>query len=175
MPIGLDNPSGFNAFWVDIVDAFREVGIGDYSDADPNNWTIPANLQDGSGDPIFNDHLQGPVDSQTLPNQTAFPVVWSVPQSWTPSYDTSRSDQGQLQIMVVVFAADQHAETGFRKARELGGRIVNNLEADRDLNGAAAAVWLTEFNADYLVAGEGPRAQLQYCQAVYQIDAKRLT
>lgn len=174
MPIDLSNPSGFNAFWVNVVEAFREIGIGDYSDDDPTNWTVPSNLQDGSGDPILNDHIKGPVDGQTLASQHAYPVVWSVPQSWTPSYDTSKSDQGQLQVMVVVFAADQDQWYGFRKARELGGRIVNNLEADRALDGNASAVWLENFQTDFLVGGQNTRAQLQFCSAVYQIDAKRL-
>jgi len=174
MPIELDNPSGFSKTWDDIVTAFREVAIDQ-----PMNG---GNLTDAGGDPVLNDHITGPVNGQTLAAQYAYPVVWSVPQQWTADYQTTAADQGQLQLQVVVFTADADQETAFRKARELLGRIVNNVEADRSLSGgttdAAGKVggtWLTNFQMDFtLSAGQGNRAQITWGQALFDIDAKRL-
>jgi hypothetical protein len=174
MPIDLSNPSGFSKTWDDIVTAFREVAIDQ-----PMNG---GNLTDGNGDPVLNDHITGPVDGQTLASQYAYPVVWSVPQTWNPDYRTTSADHGELQAQVVVFTQDQDQDYAFRKARELLARIVTNIEDDRELSagttdaaGKVGGTWMTNFQMDYVLAsGGGQRAQINYGQALFQIDAKRL-
>lgn len=167
MPIDLDNPSGFSKFWDDVVTAFREVAIDN-------------ELDDGNLD-VLNDHIKGPVDGQTLASQYAYPVVWSVPQNWSPAYDTSAADDGNLSVQVVVFTQDADLEVGYQKARELSGRIVDNIEDDRELAGgstdAAGSVggtWMTDFNLNFTLGGQGTRAQITYAQVLFSIDAKRL-
>lgn len=174
MTLDLSNPSGFSKFWNDVVTAFREVAVD-------NATNSGGNLHDGS-DPVINDHIKGPVDGQTLASQYAYPVIWTVPQQWVPAYQTNASDQGEMQIQVVAFTMDQDAETGFQKARELLGRIVNNIEDDRSLSGgstdAAGSIGrteLTNFQMDFVLSTEGgQRAQLTWGQALFDLHAKRL-
>lgn len=176
MSIDLSNPSGFSKTWDDIVTAFREVAID-------NAMAAGGNLHDGSaGEPILNDHITGPVDGQTLAAQYAYPVVWSVPQTWTADYRTNASDQGELQVQVVIFTQNQDQDRAFREGRELLGRIVNNVENDRSLSGGSTdaagkvgGTWMTNFQMDFTMStGQGTRAQLTWGQALFQIDAKRL-
>lgn len=172
--VDLSNPSGFSKTWDDIVTAFRDVAIDNAMDPG-------GNLHDGSA-PVVNDHVTGPVTGETLATQYAYPVLWSVPQQWTADYQTTSADHGELQIQVVSFAADQDPETGFRVARELLGRVVNNIEDDRELSGGSTdaagkvgGTWMTNFQMDYTLSTDGgQRGQLFFGQALFQIDAKRL-
>lgn len=155
----------FNDFWEDVVGAFRTVAIDDAMDG--------GNL-DG-----LNDHVTGPVTDQHLAAQYAFPIVWSVPESHTPDYATVRSDQGDLRVRVITFAADADPQTAFDEARELGGHIVDNVEANRSLvvDGSAHAegVWLSEFQMDFRVTMGNERAQVKFCQMFFDINTKRAT
>lgn len=176
MPIDLSNPSGFSKTWDDVVTAFREVAID-------NAMASGGNLYDSSaGEPVVNDHIKGPVTGDVLASQYAYPVVWSLPQVYTPQDRRPAAEHGEFQVQVVMFAADHDPETGFRKARELLARVVNNIEDDRSLSGgstdAAGSVsgtFLTNFKLDFTMQqGQGQRAQLFWGQALFQIDAKRL-
>lgn len=162
MPVDLSNPSGFNQHWVDVVTQFRKEAIDDH-------------LSGGNLD-VINDHITGPVDPQTLAAQYAFPVVWSLPTSHSPAYDTVATDHGALDITVTVFAADTDAETAYQKARELGGRIVNNVEGSALVNdqgdAEAARVDLTQFDMDTRPA-TGNGAQVKYSEANYQVQTER--
>jgi len=171
--IDLSNPQGFSKFWDDVVTAFREVAID-------NPMQAGGNLYDSDdGQPVFNDHIKGPVDGQTLASQYAYPVVWSVPQNWSPAYDTTASDEGTLSLQVVVFTQDADQEVGFRKARELLGRITNNVENDRSLSGGSTdaagkvgGTWLMDFNLNFTLGQQ--KGQLTYAQGLFDIEAKRL-
>ena len=169
--IDLSDPSGFNEYWTDTVDAFREVAI-DGPLADP-----ASNLTTADGDPVLNAHVTGPVSDQNLAAQYAFPIAWSVPEGHTPSYDTVSTDQGDIRMRVVTFAADTDPDRASKVARALGGRIVDNVEANRSLvvdgDVHAEGTFLTEFQADFRITSGNERAQVKYCQMFFDIGTKR--
>lgn len=169
MPVtNLSSPSGFSKDWDDVVTAFREVAI--------DTPMSSGNLTD------LNDHVKGPVTGETLAAQYAYPLVWSVPRSWTANYETTAADHGVLQVQVIIFAKDEDQEYAFRKARHLLGNVVTNVEADRSLSGgttdAAGKVGraeMTNFQMDFtLSTGQGQRAQLTWGQALFDLHVKRL-
>jgi len=162
MPVDFSNPSGFNQFFDAVVDQFRTEAIDD-------------ELSGGNLDPV-NDHVTGAVDSDTLAAQYDMPVIWSVPLNHSPSYATISTDQGTLSMRVVVLAADMDGDTALKKARVLGGRIVNNVEGSAlvDSNGDAQAskVLLDDFQLDSRpVSGQG--AQVKFCELAFSIDVER--
>lgn len=165
MPIDLSNPTGFNQFWTDTVSQFRTEAIDDH-------------LNGGNLDPV-NDHITGPVDATTLAAQYAMPVVWSVPTTHSPAYATISTDQGTLSMRVVVFAEDTDPSTAFDKARELGGRIVNNVErsalVDSNGNAQAAEVLLDDFQMDSRPVTNQGGAQLKFCELAFSIEVERKT
>lgn len=178
MPLDMSNPQGFTAFLFDAFDAFREVAVGTYEGDDPANWTVPSNLEDANGDPILNDVAVGPVVEDALASQHAYPLAWVVPQTYTPAYETSATDQGDLQVQVVIFATDTDAWTALKKAATISGRIVNNVEADRALTGASvdndvAATWLTNYQLDFQATPGNERAQLKFCQMLFGLNVER--
>jgi len=135
-------------------------------------------MEDGNLEDL-NAHVTGPQTDQGLAAQYAFPVVWTVPEGHTPDYTTVRSDQGDLRIRVITFAADTDPEAAFDRARKLGGRIVDNVEANRSLvvdgDAHAEGTWLSEFQMDFRVTTGNERAQVKYCQMFFDIDVKRPT
>lgn len=178
MPLDMSNPEGFTAFLFDVFDAFREVAIGVYEGDDPDDWTVPDNLLDADGDPVLNDVAVGPVVEDALASQHAYPLAWVVPQTYTPSYETSATDQGELQVQVVIFATDTDPWSALKKAATISGRIVNNVEADRALTTAsidndAAATWLTNYQLDFQATPGNERAQLKFCQMLFGVNVER--
>jgi len=165
MPVDLSNPSGFNEFWKNTVDQFRTEAIDDHT---------------GSGgdlEPIEYHHT-GPVSESQLRAQNAYPWVWSVPQTHTPSYATINTDQGELQMQIVVFAQDTDPQSAFDKARALLGRIVNKVEGsalvDSNGNAQAAQVRLDTFDMDSGVSpGGSSRAQTRAGMAIFNIEIER--
>lgn len=161
MPMDLDDDSGFNQFWDDTISAFRKEAIDDHLDG-------------GNLDAV-NDHVIGPVDSTTLAAQYAMPVVWSVPTGHSPAYATTATDQGTLSMRVVTFAKDQHQPTAFKKARVLGGRIVDNVEGSAlvvDGRANASKVELDDFQTDSRpVSGQG--AALKFAELAFSIEVER--
>lgn len=155
----------FNDFWDDVVSAFRQVAIDDPMDGGP--------LDD------VNDHVTGPTTDQNLSAQYAFPVIWSVPEGHTPDYTTTASDQGDLRVRVVTFAADTDPEAAFDRARMFGGHVVDAVEANRSLvvdgDAHAEGVWLSDFQMDFRVTTGNERAQVKYCQMFFDIGVKRRT
>lgn len=163
--MNLDDQNGFNAAWDDVVTTFRKVAIDD--------------PMDGGNLDVLNSHAQGPIDANGLANQMAYPFVMSVPMNWDPDFATTASDQGTLNIQVVAFAADAELEIAFEKARILGGRIVNNVEANQSLvdpetGRARGDAFLTDFQMDFTPSG-GPnnRQQVKFCNLQFGIEAKR--
>jgi len=162
MPVDLATQTGFNDFWEGVVGTFRRVAVDD-----PMNG--------GNLDGVTT-HLKGAVDQDTLLNQHAYPVVWSVPLNHSPNYATVDSDQGTLSMRVVVLAADVDPETAFRKSRTLAGRIVNNVEGTAlvDQNGDAQAsnVELQDFQMDSRpLTSKG--AQVKFAEVQFSIDVER--
>lgn len=162
MPVDLSNPQGFNQFWEDTVDQFRAEAVDNH-------------LSGGNLDPV-NDHVTGPVDSNTLASQYSFPVVWSVPMNHSPAYATVSTDQGALSMRVVVFAADTDAQTAFDKARVLGGRIVNNVEGSALVDGSgtahAARVDLDDFQMDSRPVNQ-KGAQVKFSELAFSVHVER--
>ena len=163
--VDLSNPSGFNAFWERVIDAFRQVAIDDP-------------MGGGNLDPV-NEHVTGPVSAQNLRSQYAFPIVWSVPEGHTPAYDTISTDQGDIRMRVVTFAADTDPQRAFDVARALAGRIVNNVEGNRSLvidgSANAEATFLDDFQMDFRVTDGNERAQVKYAQMFFDVETKRRT
>lgn len=161
MPIDFSNPEGFNAFFEGTVGAFRSEAIDDH-------------LSGGNLDPV-NDHITGAVDADTLASQYDFPVVWSVPTNHSPAYATTATDQGTLSMRVVTFAADHDPDVAFKKARVLGGRIVNNVEGSAlivDGRANASKVELADFQTDSRpVSGNG--AVLKFAELAFNIEVER--
>jgi len=162
MPVDLSNPTGFNKYWTDTVGQFRAEAVDDHIDG-------------GNLDPV-NDHVTGVVDADTLAAQYDFPVIWSVPTNHSPAYATVATDQGTLNMRVVVFAADIDPDAALTKARVLGGRIVNNVEGSAlvDDSGTAHAgrVDLNDFQLDSRpVSGQG--AQLKFAELAFGIQVER--
>lgn len=162
MPVDLSSQAGFNSFWEGVVGEFRRIAIDDPMDG--------GNLDD------VTTHLRGAVDQDTLVNQHAYPLVWSVPLNHSPSYATVNTDQGTLSMRVVVLAADTDPETAFRKARTLAGRVVNNVEGSAlvDQNGDAQAstVELQDFQMDSRpLTSKG--AQVKFGETQFSIDVER--
>jgi len=162
MPVDMSDPSGFNAYWEATLTRFRAEAIDDHLDG-------------GNLDPI-NDHVTGAVDQDSLASQYAFPVIWSVPSGHQPTYETVATDQGTIQVTVVVLAADTNPDMAFQKARTLGGRIIDNVEGSAlvDDSGRAHAsrVDLNEFILDNRpVSGKG--AQVKFAEIDFNIEVER--
>lgn len=162
MPVDLSNPTGFNKYWTDTVGQFRAEAVDDHIDG-------------GNLDPV-NAHVTGAVDADTLAAQYDFPVIWTVPTNHSPAYATVNTDQGTLNMRVVVFAADIDPDKALTKARVLGGRIVNNVEGSAlvDDSGTAHAgrVDLNDFQLDSRpVSGQG--AQLKFAELAFGIQVER--
>lgn len=163
MPVDLSNPTGFNKFFEDTVGQFRAEAIDDH-------------LADGGSLDELNDHVTGAVDSDTLAAQYAFPIVWSVPLNHSPAYATTATDQGTLSMRVVVFAADTDPDFALRKARHIGGIIVDNVEGsalvDDSGTAHAARVDLDDYQLDSRpVSGQG--AQVKFCELAFSIQVER--
>lgn len=163
MPMDLSNPSGFAKWWDDTVGQFRKEAIDDP-------------MADGNLT-VLNNHVTGPITAEQLAAQQAYPFVWSVPQNHSPSRATVSTDHGTLQVQVVTFAADTDADTAFRKAVHLAGRIVDNVEGsalvDDSGSAHAAEVSLTNFQPDYQASPGEARAQVRTCQAIFDIETER--
>lgn len=156
-------PGSYNEWWTDIVGAFRSVAIDDH-------------LADGENLDRLNDHITGPVSSDSLASQYQYPVIWSVPQSHTPAYDTVSTEHGDIQVQVVVFATDVEPDAAFQKARALAGRVIDNVEANRSLviDGTSHGdVFLDSLQMDFQSYPGSPRAQLKFAQMLFSIDINR--
>lgn len=162
MTVSFSNPQGFNKYWEDTVGQFRKEAIDD-------------ELSGGNLDPV-NAHITGPVDANTLAAQYEFPVVWSIPTDHSTAYATTSTDQGDLNMRVVVFAADTDPQSAFKKARVLGGRIVNNVEksalVDQNGNAQAASVDLDQFQMDTRTVPQ-KGAQLKFNEQTWSINVER--
>lgn len=163
MPVDTTDQQGFNKFWDDTVGQFRAEAIENH-------------VQDGNLTAL-EDHVTGPVTEQQLAAQNAFPFVWTVPQSHSPAYATVNTDQGDLQMQVVMFAQDTDPEAAFTKARVLLGRVVNNVEGsalvDDSGTAHAASVDLTNFQMDIGISPGDSRAQVRSGQAIFSINVER--
>ena len=166
MPVDTSNQTGFNDAWDQLVSSFRAVAIDNHTDQ-------------GEALEDLKNHITGPTNGQELAAQVAYPVVWTLPTSWNPSYDTVSTDQGVLEIRAVVIGNNTDQQVAFDDARILLGRIVNNIENDPELAGAgdpvASRTWLADFQMDDRVNRSGDqRAQLKFATGLFRITAKRI-
>lgn len=162
MTIDLSTQTGFNGFLDRLITRFRDQAIN-------------SELDGGNLDAV-NQHVEGPINTDQLSSQYAYPILWSVPQTYSTAYDTVASDHGELQIQVIVVASDADPKVAFEKARVVIGRVIGNVERSAlvDAGEAAASnVRLENLQLDFEARRGGNRAQLRYAQAVFGIDAER--
>lgn len=128
----------------------------------------------------LNDHYIGPVQPQHLGAAPAFPVAWSVPMGYSPSYKTGKSDQGTLQFQVVLWVKDQDMAWALEKALILAMTVVDNLERDPALTTGSndiaveSTTW-TNFDLDFAPrAAQGNEPQLRFALLEFDVVAKRI-
>lgn len=163
------NYSGAARAFLEVIENFRDVAIeNDRGDAT-------------SGEPLdtINQHYTGPIDPRELGATPNFPVAWTVPLGYTPGYNTTASDQGQLNFQVVIWTADQSQPYALEEALILVLEVVDNLEADPTLSTGSNAIsvqnseW-TNLDLDFApAAADGELAQVKWALADFEVTPKR--
>jgi len=158
--------SGAARAFLELVENFRDVAVENDRG------------QDGDLDDI-NQHYTGPIDPRELGSTPNFPVIWTVPMSYSPAYSTTASDQGTLEFQVVAWTADQDQAYALEEALIIVLEVVDNLEADPTLSTGSNAITVqntewTNLDLDFAPSGaNGELAQVKWAMADFEITPKR--
>lgn len=158
--------SGAARAFLELIENFRDVAI-------ENDRGAGGDLE------YLNQHYTGPIDPATLGSTPNFPVVWTVPKSYSPDYATTSSDQGTLGFQVVAWTADQDQAYALEEALIIVLEVVDNLEADPTLSTGSnditvqSTTW-TNLDLDFApAAANGDLAQVKWALADFEIQPRR--